>query len=177
MALPTKVLEVALEKGEATREKLLEMAMPFMQRKRLERLDMFDMRLGMELIKQCSGDSSEPADIDPGREPRHGDAAWQPVLDGAETDRSLSSNNNAYPESRANASKKGGRRSGQDVNGSETKNEGDDGGSGAGQQRGRNREEKGGASYRSGNGCDDATGAPKQREQESMLERAQEEAL
>ena len=74
VALPADILEVALEKEEATREKLLEMAMPVMQRERLERLDMFDMRMGMELIKQWSGDSSEPADIDPGREPRHGDA-------------------------------------------------------------------------------------------------------
>ena len=59
---------VALEKEEVTREKLLEMAMPVMQRERLERLDMFDMRMGMELMKQFSGDSSEPADIGPGRE-------------------------------------------------------------------------------------------------------------
>ena len=42
MALPVKILEVALEKEEATREKLLEMAMPVMQRERLEGLDMFD---------------------------------------------------------------------------------------------------------------------------------------
>ena len=49
-----------------------------------ERESMFDMRMGMELIKQCSGDSSEPADIGPGREPRHSDAEQQPVLDGAD---------------------------------------------------------------------------------------------
>ena len=49
------------EKQEATREKLLEMAVPTMQRERLERLDMFDMRMGMKLIKQWSGDSAEPA--------------------------------------------------------------------------------------------------------------------
>ena len=34
VALPTEILEVALEKEEATREKLLEMAMPVMQRER-----------------------------------------------------------------------------------------------------------------------------------------------
>ena len=47
VALPTEILEVPLEKEEATREKLLEMAMPVMQRERLERLDLFDMRMGM----------------------------------------------------------------------------------------------------------------------------------
>ena len=97
MALPAMILEVALEKEEATREELLEMAMPVVQRERLERLDMFDMRMGMELIKQCSGDSSEPADVGPGRESRRGDAAQQPVPDGAdEADGNL---NNAHPES------------------------------------------------------------------------------
>ena len=93
------------ERGGDKREKLLGMAMPVMQRERLERLDMFDMRMGMELIKQWSGDSAEPADFDPGREPRHGDAEQQPVPDGAdETDRSL---NNAYPESRASRGEAG----------------------------------------------------------------------
>ena len=29
---------------------------------------MFDMRMGVELIKQWSGDSAEPADFDPGRD-------------------------------------------------------------------------------------------------------------
>ena len=97
VALPEEILVVALEKEEATREKLLEMAMPVVQRERLERLDMFDMRMGKELIKQCSGDSSKPADIGPGREPRRGDAELQRVPDGAdEADGSL---NNANPES------------------------------------------------------------------------------
>ena len=101
MALPTEILEVSLEKEEATRKKPLEMAMAVVQREKLERLDMFDLRMGMELIKQWSGNSAEPADFDPGREPRHGDAELQPMPDGAdEIDRSLSSNN-AYPESRA----------------------------------------------------------------------------
>ena len=77
MALPAEILEVALKKEEATREKLLEMAMPVVQRERLERLDMFDMRMGMELMKQWSADSAETADFDPGREPRHGDAEQQ----------------------------------------------------------------------------------------------------
>ena len=121
VALPTEILEVALEKKEATRKKLLEMAMPVVQRERLERLDVFDLRMGVELIKLWSGDSAERANFDPGREPRHGDAEQQPVPDGAdETDRSFSSNN-AYPECRAswrdvglcsgetNASRKGGR--------------------------------------------------------------------
>ena len=79
VALPTEILGVALEKEEATRKKLLDMAMPVVQRERLERLDVFDLRMGVELIKQWSGDSAEPADFDPGREPRHGDAEQQPV--------------------------------------------------------------------------------------------------
>ena len=155
MAPPTEILEVALEKEEATRKK--EMAMPVVQRERLERLDVFDLRMGVELIKQWSGDFAEPADFDPDKEPRHGDAEQQPVPDGAdETDRSLSSNN-ACPESRAswsevglcsgetNASKKGGRGSGQNADDGETKNA-------SGKQRGRNREEEGGTSNRFGIG-------------------------
>ena len=51
VALPTEILEVALQKEEATRKKLLEMAMPVVQRERLERLDVFDLRMGARLIK------------------------------------------------------------------------------------------------------------------------------
>ena len=97
MAPPAKSLEVTLEREAETREKLLEMAMPFMQREGMEWLDMFDVRMGMEPIRQNSGDSSEPADIGSGREPRHGDAEQQPVLDGA--DDAHGNLNNAYPES------------------------------------------------------------------------------
>ena len=114
--------------------------------------------------------SSEPADIGSGREPRHGDAEQQHVPDGAdEADGNL---NNAYPESgtskseaglrfgETNTNKKSCRGSGQDANDSETKNERDNGGTGAGEQRGRIREEKGGTSYTIGIGCDDAIGTP-----------------
>ena len=179
MALPAEILEVALEKEEATRGKLLEMAMPVMQRERLERLDMFDMRMGTELIKQWSGDSAEPADFDPGREPRHGDA--EQCL--TEPTKQTEASTNACTESRAsrgeaglcsgetNASKKSGGGSGQDANDSETNNEGDDGGTGAGEQRGRNREEKGGTSKRFSIGCDDATGAPETAHEFSFDER------
>ena len=128
--------------------------MPVMQLEGMERLDMFDVRMGMEPIRQCSGDSLEPADMGPGTEPRHGDAEQQPVPDGA--DEADGNFNNAYSESctsrseaglcsgETNTSKTSCRGSGQDANDSETKNEGNDGGTGAGEQRGRNREEKGG---------------------------------
>ena len=104
---------------------------------------MFDMRMGVELIKHWSGDSSEPSDFDPGKEPRHGGAEQQPVPDGA--DEAEGNLNNAYPESctsgseaglwsgETKASKKSCRGNGQDVNDSETKNGGDDGGTGAGE--------------------------------------------
>ena len=173
---------VALEKEEVTREKLLEMTISVMQREGLERLGMFDMRMGMELMKQCSGDSSEPADIGPGRESRHGDAEQQPVPDGAdEADGNL---NNAYPGSctsrseaglhfgETNTSKKSCRGSGQDADDSETKNEGDTGGTGAGEQRDRNREEKGGTSCRIGIGRGDAAGAPETAHEFPLGERS-----
>ena len=54
---------------------------------------------------------------------------------------------------------------------SNNKNDGDDGGTGAGKQRGRNRAEEGGTSNRLGIGRDDATGAPETAHELSVDER------
>ena len=61
VALRTKFLEVALEKTAEARERLQEMAMLAMQRERMERLDVYDVWLGMETLRPSSRDSSEPA--------------------------------------------------------------------------------------------------------------------
>ena len=47
VAQPAKILEVALEKTAEARERLLEMAMLATQRERMERLDVYDVWLGV----------------------------------------------------------------------------------------------------------------------------------
>ena len=87
MALPAKIVEVALAKTTEKRKRLLEMAMPALQRTRLARLDMLGAWLGMEDSKPSSRSSSESAGASSGRGARHGDADRQLVPDGAvETD-------------------------------------------------------------------------------------------
>ena len=129
-----------------TRERLLEMAMLAMQRERMERLDVYDMQLGVKTLRPSSRDSSELASDGLGREPRHVCADQERVPDGAdEADGNLNSSNPESGSDRSeaglcagetNASKKSGRGSGQDANDGETKNEGDVSGTGAGEQRG-----------------------------------------
>ena len=107
MALPAKIPEVALEK--TARKRRMEMAMLAL-RERMERLDVYEMRLGMETLRPSSRDSPEPAGDGPGGEPRHGDADQQSVPDGVdEADGNL---NSANPE-RGSDRSEAGLRSGE----------------------------------------------------------------
>ena len=67
LAFPAKSLEITLAKTPEIRARLLEMAMPALQRKRLERLDLHRMRMGMEAprkpLRTCRlGTRQEPQD-------------------------------------------------------------------------------------------------------------------
>ena len=96
-----------------------------MQRERMERLDLYEVWLGVETLRPSSRDSSEPAGTRPGREPRHGDADQQPVPDGADVaDGNLNSANSESGSDRSEAGlrsveentiKKSCRGSGQDA--------------------------------------------------------------
>ena len=81
VAGPAKSLEIAPAKTTEVRKRLLEVAMPALQRKRLERLDMYGVWLGVETSQSSS--RSFP-DASSGRAARHGDSERQPVLDGAD---------------------------------------------------------------------------------------------
>ena len=74
MALPAKIVEVALAKTTEVRKRLLEMAMPAVQRARLERLDTFDIVAGSGSLPSPSPrSSSESAGASSSRDARHGD--------------------------------------------------------------------------------------------------------
>ena len=88
VALQASSLENTLTKTSEIRKRRLEMAMPALQRKRLERLDLHALWMGVEVTQSSSGSSSESAASESDRSTRRGDAGEQPVPDGAEDEKS-----------------------------------------------------------------------------------------
>ena len=149
LAFPAKSLEITLAKTPEIRARLLEMAMPALQRKRLERLDLHRMRMGMEAPQEA------PQNL-PTRNPtgtsRRDNAEEQLVPDGAdEKSRGCSSTNRGSssgvsktrPSSgETSTSEEGCGRTKKDAHSGTAKNAGDNARTGAGEHRGRTSRKK-----------------------------------